>query len=829
MGQIGATDQTKITGVIAYGFDGTNARPLKVDNTGQLTLSGTAAAANLASTGAITIKPSGDNDDYLSIATVANVPTISTVGTCDLKIAPSNTNLIVEFPDWQGYLIMRGPTSGTDMRFDLQSSDQGNHGSGILLSETDTARVKVNQWSIVRTATSGTISGRLLFAFGSNTDFDDDPPMMYLTANGPVIGRADTAIATNVITDNLQLQLSSGTAVVSSGFGFGMPVYLSNAAAELEERASIDVVLQVATNGAEQADIAFNAQGAGTSKQLMKLGGDGTIYMGNALDGTAQNILLQRQGSATAGTTLRNSQQVIFRGAYWNGAAATTHIVMQNVMAATTGWGELRISATSAAGSIIGFEDNAGTARIRLYAGVGQNGSTVVNNAVTDALTLEMGCGTAAATIGQGVGLVFKTSNTAAQLEERGSLDMQLATATDGAEVSDLAFKVATGTAGIKTVMKLSGDGNLYVGNALDGTEYALLMQRLKDATAGTTSQNSQIIKLRGAYWAGAASSTRHVTLQNVVTGTNPQYGLFITSDNAGTIAYFQDTAGSAKVALIGQVVVGRNDTNIPTDAIYPALTVRSGTFPDAATVGQGTGIQFEVSNDAAEIEERGDINLQLADATNGAEVTRFDFQVASGSAGVKSTMKIGGDGLIQMGSALDGTVQSLLMQRLANATAGTTLRNSQQLKFRSAHLAGTVSTEKHMILQNVVSSTAGVYTLDVSSDDIANLLQLQDNAGTARISVFGVTPAVRAGAYTQTYSTADKTHENMTTAAITATSGTADGTMEDVGGAFAQTTLNNNFQEAASRINTLVTDITDVKQLVNALIDDLQAYGWAQ
>jgi hypothetical protein len=88
---------------------------------------------------------------------------------------------------------------------------------------------------------------------------------------------------------------------------------------------------------------------------------------------------------------------------------------------------------------------------------------------------------------------------------------------------------------------------------------------------------------------------------------------------------------------------------------------------------------------------------------------------------------------------------------------------------------------------------------------------------------------AIQAGprsAYTQTYATADKTHADLTSATLTAASGTADGTVSDVGAAFNQTTLNNNFQECATQINALRVDLVDLKNLVNSLIDDLQALG---
>jgi hypothetical protein len=53
--------------------------------------------------------------------------------------------------------------------------------------------------------------------------------------------------------------------------------------------------------------------------------------------------------------------------------------------------------------------------------------------------------------------------------------------------------------------------------------------------------------------------------------------------------------------------------------------------------------------------------------------------------------------------------------------------------------------------------------------------------------------------------------------AALTHAVGTADGTVDDVGGAFNQTTLNNNFKELSTRCNDLRTLVNELRTaLVN-------------
>lgn len=102
-----------------------------------------------------------------------------------------------------------------------------------------------------------------------------------------------------------------------------------------------------------------------------------------------------------------------------------------------------------------------------------------------------------------------------------------------------------------------------------------------------------------------------------------------------------------------------------------------------------------------------------------------------------------------------------------------------------------------------------------------ANNMVLVTNAtpGSATFGIFGIGPVGRAGAITQTYSTATRTHANVTSSAVATT---------------AAATLSFGYTQAQAdsipvAINAVAADLLNLKQLVNALIDDLQAYGWEQ
>lgn len=102
--------------------------------------------------------------------------------------------------------------------------------------------------------------------------------------------------------------------------------------------------------------------------------------------------------------------------------------------------------------------------------------------------------------------------------------------------------------------------------------------------------------------------------------------------------------------------------------------------------------------------------------------------------------------------------------------------------------------------------------------------------ATTQKLGFFGATPVVQRSAYTQTYSTADKTHANPTATALTDnTAGTANTTLQALTGLVYVddvAAIRNNYADLAASNNAIIVDLADVKQLVNSLIDDLQALG---
>ena len=97
--------------------------------------------------------------------------------------------------------------------------------------------------------------------------------------------------------------------------------------------------------------------------------------------------------------------------------------------------------------------------------------------------------------------------------------------------------------------------------------------------------------------------------------------------------------------------------------------------------------------------------------------------------------------------------------------------------------------------------------------------------ATTQKLSFYNATPVVRPSAYTQTFSTADKTHANRTATALTVTdgAGTNDGTIGAITG---DASVIAAAQELAAAVNKIIVDLADTAGVVNAVVDDLQALG---
>ena len=125
------------------------------------------------------------------------------------------------------------------------------------------------------------------------------------------IGRDDTGVALNAITDGLVLQVGGGTGNEAQGQGFGIAFNIGNAASEVEKRGAINCYLQTATNGSEDSQLHFWTMAGGTLNQAFKVDEAGIGYFDAAGAGDAVPTLFDGYDDAVvikAGIQQRNRE-----------------------------------------------------------------------------------------------------------------------------------------------------------------------------------------------------------------------------------------------------------------------------------------------------------------------------------------------------------------------------------------------------------------------------------------------------------------------------------------------------------------------------------------
>ncbi len=172
---------------------------------------------------------------------------------------------------------------------------------------------------------------------------------------------------------------------------------------------------------------------------------------------------------------------------------------------------------------------------------------------------------------------------------------------------------------------------------------------------------------------------------------------------------------------------------------------------------------------------------------------------------------------------SLSAKTKNLIQIALADADAGSELSTAVD----AASPAGSANTFTGLntFTGGLTVTTAAVTITDVNVVLSATTGTKIGTATTQKLGFFNATPIAQPSAYTQTFSTADKTHAAATAATLTMAdgAGTNDNTIGAVTG---DASVIAAFQEVVDEVNKLIVDVADVKALVNSVIDDLQALG---
>lgn len=175
------------------------------------------------------------------------------------------------------------------------------------------------------------------------------------------------------------------------------------------------------------------------------------------------------------------------------------------------------------------------------------------------------------------------------------------------------------------------------------------------------------------------------------------------------------------------------------------------------------------------------------------------------------------------------GSASFVMTAGAQSLTGNVTLASGADLIF-----SGTTGQNEITIADNLADAlsikiTGGADFLVFDSTDTNEKLTIL-SAATQKLGFFGATPVVQGSAYTQTYSTADKTHANPTQQAVTMVANVSGATenyqIQDSSANVTQAEYRVFAKTCALLFEQIRADLIDVKGLANSVIDDLQAFG---
>jgi hypothetical protein len=109
----------------------------------------------------------------------------------------------------------------------------------------------------------------------------------------------------------------------------------------------------------------------------------------------------------------------------------------------------------------------------------------------------------------------------------------------------------------------------------------------------------------------------------------------------------------------------------------------------------------------------------------------------------------------------------------------------------------------------------------------VREAFRIEASGSAAMIGFLGAVAVARPAAYTQTYATATRTHANLTSADLTGiTTSTTGSALAEPSASYVRAEMQQNFRRIQDQFNALRADLTNLKGVVNQIVDDQQAYG---
>ena len=562
--------------------------------------------------------------------------------------------------------------------------------------------------------------------------------MRWLSAADPYvqIGRDDTGVALNAVTDMLVLQAGGGTGIGAIGMGFGLAIYLDNASSEVEKRASIEWSLIDATNASEDVQLVFKLQAAGAAPSpTLKLSGIVTALGFNAL------------ASNTGSYNSAFGVQALYTNI--DGAAD-----------AAFGFKALYANSSGECNSAFGF--------MALY----NNTIGSKNSAFGDE--------------------ALYTNISGSYNSAFGFMALYNSTGDDNVALGSEAGYYETGS------------NKLFIDNARRASEADGRLKALIYGVFAVAPAN-QYLTINGNLIMGASA-----TVLSAANNADGDYLVISARDTGVGLVQIGCLIGAADPYL----QIGRDDVG-----------VGSGTCTNGTGIMTGSPVTLVVGANTPTVTAAGTFTVVLPTgstgtaATGGWTVTGSPQALVAGNNTV--TVEAGGTGTITITLSGSATVVDGLVLQMGSGTANEVVGQGFGSSWKIGNAASEVEERGSidLVLQtatNAAEDASYIFRAMVAGA-MATVLSFGGYAGVSKLGFYATAPVAKPSAYTQTYATADKTHAAMTSADMPAGgTGTAAGGWDTAA----------NRDTAIADFAELRADVIDVKQVVNALIDDLQALG---
>jgi hypothetical protein len=372
-------------------------------------------------------------------------------------------------------------------------------------------------------------------------------------------------------------------------------------------------------------------------------------------------------------------------------------------------------------------------------------------------------------------------------------------------------------------MIKVNASNNIQFGGGIDlGNQAITGVYSIAQFTSSNWSFNNV-----GVGYVGSTFSIGTTSAPNTLSFGNAG------NNSIGIVATASGTVGRTLTILAGDTTAG--GSNIAGGSLLLEAGVGTGTgasniiFYTGASTGTATTLQTLTAR--AIINNAG--RLGIGDFTSASPSFDLSFSnSASKTVGIETTASgtVGRGLTIAAGSTVANTnIAGGSLTLNAGLASGTGTSNIVFQTGQSA-ASGVLQT----LTTRLTIDNAGDFTFADGVDFIVGSTNGTKfaTATTQKIGFYNATPIVRPSAYTQTFATADKTMAARTAAALTNnTGGTVSTTLAAItaGATYTQADMlavKNALASLADQVNKIRTDDLDTANVVNSIVDDLQALG---